>query len=85
MIQQDSGEQKIKGRFVNDRTPKNSSESYAEEINELRDALKTQLNEVFFKQIKEGCKIMIDTLSYSLFQFRGYEASDYGSQQEIGL
>lgn len=38
-----------KGRFVNDRTPKNSSESYAEEINELRDALKTQLNEVFFK------------------------------------
>lgn len=38
-----------KGGFVNDRTPKNSSESYAEEINELRDALKTQLNEVFFK------------------------------------
>lgn len=38
-----------KGRFVNDRTPKNSSESYAEEINELRDALKIQLNEVFFK------------------------------------
>lgn len=38
-----------KGRFVNDRTPKNSSDNYEAEINELRDALKAELNEVFFK------------------------------------
>ena len=38
-----------KGRFVNDRTPKNSSENYAEEIGALREALKAELNEVFFK------------------------------------
>lgn len=38
-----------KGRFVNDRTPKNSSENYAEEIGTLREALQAELNEVFFK------------------------------------
>ncbi|MGL5675196.1 MAG: NAD(P)H-dependent oxidoreductase [Cellulosilyticaceae bacterium] len=38
-----------KGRFVNDRTPKNASENYETEINELRDALKAELTEVFFK------------------------------------
>ena len=37
-----------KGRFVNDRTPKNDSESYETELNELRDALKNTLNKVFF-------------------------------------
>ncbi|MGL4738911.1 MAG: NAD(P)H-dependent oxidoreductase [Cellulosilyticaceae bacterium] len=38
-----------KGRFVNDRTPKNSSEKYEVEINELRAALEAELNEVFFQ------------------------------------
>lgn len=38
-----------KGRFVNDRTPKNSSENYQAEINELRQALISNLDEVFFK------------------------------------
>lgn len=37
-----------KGRFVNDRTPKNSSDNYEAEINELRDAIKAELKEVFF-------------------------------------
>ncbi|MTO10084.1 flavodoxin family protein [Turicibacter sanguinis] len=37
-----------KGRFVNDRTPKNDSENYETELNELRDALKAELDEVFF-------------------------------------
>ena len=37
------------GRFVNDRTPKNSSDNYDEEINELREALKKELNKVYFK------------------------------------
>lgn len=39
-----------RGRFVNDRTPKNSSENYEAEINELRDALRTELDEVFFEK-----------------------------------
>lgn len=38
-----------KGRFVNDRTPKNNSEKYEEEINQLRNALKSNLDKVFFK------------------------------------
>lgn len=38
-----------KGRFVNDRTPKNSSENYQTEIEELREALKAELKEVYFK------------------------------------
>jgi NAD(P)H dehydrogenase (quinone) len=38
-----------KGRFINDRTPKNNSEKYEEEINELRNALKSNLDKVFFK------------------------------------
>lgn len=38
-----------KGRFVNDRTPKNDSENYETEINELREALKVELNETFLK------------------------------------
>lgn len=38
-----------KGRFVNDRTPKNDSENYEAEINELRDALKETLNKVFLQ------------------------------------
>lgn len=37
-----------KGRFVNDRTPKNNSENYEAEINELREALKEELNKVYF-------------------------------------
>lgn len=37
-----------KGRFVNDRTPKNNSEKYEVEINELREALQAELKEVFF-------------------------------------
>lgn len=37
-----------KGRFVNDRTPKNNSETYEADINELRDALKAELDKVFF-------------------------------------
>lgn len=39
-----------KGRFVNDRTPKNNSENYEKEINELRDSLKSHLNKVFFNK-----------------------------------
>ncbi|MGL4336372.1 MAG: NAD(P)H-dependent oxidoreductase [Turicibacter sp.] len=38
-----------KGRFVNDRTPKNNSENYETELSELRLALTTELDEVFFK------------------------------------
>lgn len=38
-----------KGRFVNDRTPKNNSEKYEQEINQLRDALKANLDKTFFK------------------------------------
>lgn len=38
-----------KGRFINDRTPKNDSENYETEINELREALKAELNETFLK------------------------------------
>ncbi len=36
------------GRFVNDRTPKNTSENYEAEINELRDALRANLDKVYF-------------------------------------
>ena len=38
-----------KGRFVNDRTPKNNSENYEAEINEIREALKEELNKVYFQ------------------------------------
>ncbi len=38
-----------KGRFVNDRTPKNNSENYKEELSQLREALTNELGEVFFK------------------------------------
>lgn len=38
-----------KGRFVNDRTPKNDSENYQTEIEELRNDLKEALNETFLK------------------------------------
>lgn len=38
-----------KGRFVNDRTPKNDSEQYETELNELRDALKADLKDVFLQ------------------------------------
>lgn len=38
-----------KGRFVNDRTPKNNSENYKEELEKLRQALITNLDKVFFK------------------------------------
>lgn len=37
-----------KGRFVNDRTPKNNSENYEEELTKLRDALIEKLNKDFF-------------------------------------
>ena len=35
------------GRFMNDRTPSNTSENYASEIEELRTALKSHLDKVF--------------------------------------
>ncbi len=35
------------GRFVNDRTPKNDSPTYAQELEVLRDALRDELKEVF--------------------------------------
>lgn len=38
-----------KGRFVNDRTPKNNSETYEEDLNQLRDALRAELDQVFFQ------------------------------------
>ena len=38
-----------RGRFVNDRTPKNNSENYQEELEELRTDLKEHLNNDFFK------------------------------------
>lgn len=38
-----------KGRFVNDRTPKNNSENYQEEIDQLRGDLTKELDTVFFK------------------------------------
>ena len=38
-----------KGRFVNDRTPKNNSEKYAEELQTLRDALIAKLDKDFFQ------------------------------------
>ena len=34
------------GRFVNDRTPSNTSENYEEEINELRTSLTDHLNKI---------------------------------------
>lgn len=37
-----------KGRFVNDRTPKNNSENYESELNQLRTDLKTHLDKDFF-------------------------------------
>ena len=37
------------GRFVNDRTPKNNSETYAEELQELRVSLTNHLDTVFLK------------------------------------
>lgn len=36
-----------KGRFVNDRTPKIDSETYADDLEALREALKTELDQVF--------------------------------------
>ncbi|MEG1287712.1 MAG: NAD(P)H-dependent oxidoreductase [Clostridium sp.] len=36
-----------KGRFVNDRTPKNNSENFEVEINELRESLKSKLDVVY--------------------------------------
>lgn len=36
------------GRFVNDRTPANGSETYAEELESLKEALIEHLNRVFF-------------------------------------
>ncbi len=38
-----------KGRFINDRTPKNNSEKYEEEINKLRDSLNANIDKTFFK------------------------------------
>ena len=38
-----------KGRFVNDRTPKNNSENYGTELEELREALRAELKKVYFK------------------------------------
>lgn len=38
-----------KGRFVNDRTPKNSSENYEAELEELREALRAELKKVYIK------------------------------------
>jgi NAD(P)H dehydrogenase (quinone) len=38
-----------KGRFVNDRTPKNGSENYKQDITKLRQDLTDELNKVFFK------------------------------------
>lgn len=38
-----------KGRFVNDRTPKNDSENYQAELEELREALKSKLNKTFLQ------------------------------------
>lgn len=38
-----------KGRFVNDRTPKNDSENYQTEVEELRNALKETLKDTFLK------------------------------------
>lgn len=37
------------GRFVNDRTPSNTSEKYEEEINELRTSLTDHLNKIFLQ------------------------------------
>lgn len=37
-----------KGRFVNDRTPKNDSDNYEEELNKLREDLIKKLNQDFF-------------------------------------
>lgn len=37
------------GRFVNDRTPSNTSENYEEEINELRTSLTDHLNKIFLQ------------------------------------
>lgn len=39
-----------KGRFVNDRTPKNNSETYADDLETLRTSLIENLNEVFLNQ-----------------------------------
>ncbi|MBU5675198.1 NAD(P)H-dependent oxidoreductase [Alkaliphilus sp. MSJ-5] len=38
-----------KGRFVNDRTPKNNSENYKDELTKLRQDLINELNRVYFK------------------------------------
>lgn len=39
-----------KGRFVNDRTPKNNSENYKEEISQLRQDLTNELDKVFLNK-----------------------------------
>lgn len=39
-----------KGRFVNDRTPKNNSETYAEDLDALRNVLTEHLDKVFLNQ-----------------------------------
>lgn len=38
------------GRFVNDRTPANNSENYAEELKELEDSLISHLDSVYFSK-----------------------------------
>lgn len=38
-----------KGRFVNDRTPKNNSETYEADLNQLREDLRSELDQVFFQ------------------------------------
>ncbi|MFV0343870.1 MAG: NAD(P)H-dependent oxidoreductase [Anaerocolumna sp.] len=38
-----------KGRFINDRTPKNNAENYESELLELREALITKLDQDFFQ------------------------------------
>lgn len=38
-----------KGRFMNDQTPSNDSDNYAEELETLRDDLRTHLDKDFFK------------------------------------
>lgn len=38
-----------KGRFVNDRTPKNNSENYKDELTKLRQDLIAELDKVYFK------------------------------------
>ena len=38
------------GRFMNDRTPSNSSENYESELTELENALKANLDKVYFSK-----------------------------------